>query len=194
MALINCPECSTQVSDQAIACNKCGYPINKPTTQNSTVSAPVIDKYYEDEFHMIKESAHRVDGGYGGKWNWYSWFFTWIWYFVKGCYVQGIINVVATIIYWRAIPAIQEFLYGFAYQHFSVGQLQLFFGAVISINAGFNGTWYYYNAQVLKKQFVSPKSANIIKTLVGIVIIYLLMVFYEYMFMSDYYHKGMGSH
>lgn len=30
MALIKCPECSTEVSDQADACPKCAYPIAKP--------------------------------------------------------------------------------------------------------------------------------------------------------------------
>lgn len=29
MALIKCPECETDVSDKAISCPKCGYPINK---------------------------------------------------------------------------------------------------------------------------------------------------------------------
>ena len=28
MALIKCPECDLQVSDHAIACPHCGYPIN----------------------------------------------------------------------------------------------------------------------------------------------------------------------
>jgi Zn ribbon nucleic-acid-binding protein len=29
MAMITCPECSAQVSDQAVSCIKCGYPIKK---------------------------------------------------------------------------------------------------------------------------------------------------------------------
>ncbi len=28
MALIRCPECGHQISDQAIACPECGYPLN----------------------------------------------------------------------------------------------------------------------------------------------------------------------
>lgn len=32
MALIECPECSTEVSDQADACPKCAYPIARPAT------------------------------------------------------------------------------------------------------------------------------------------------------------------
>jgi len=33
MALINCPDCETEVSDQAEACPKCGYPIIKQPAQ-----------------------------------------------------------------------------------------------------------------------------------------------------------------
>jgi ribosomal protein L7/L12 len=29
MSLIRCPECSTEVSNQAISCPKCGYPMQK---------------------------------------------------------------------------------------------------------------------------------------------------------------------
>lgn len=29
MALVKCPECNTEVSDKAMNCPKCGYPINK---------------------------------------------------------------------------------------------------------------------------------------------------------------------
>lgn len=32
MALINCPECGTRVSDTAMSCPSCGYPINKPVS------------------------------------------------------------------------------------------------------------------------------------------------------------------
>lgn len=36
MALINCPECKKEVSDQSISCPNCGYPIR----QNSIFSSP----------------------------------------------------------------------------------------------------------------------------------------------------------
>jgi TM2 domain-containing membrane protein YozV len=32
MALINCPECSAEISDKSISCVKCGYPIASPIT------------------------------------------------------------------------------------------------------------------------------------------------------------------
>ena len=30
MALIKCPECGSEISDKALQCIKCGYPINSP--------------------------------------------------------------------------------------------------------------------------------------------------------------------
>jgi len=35
MALINCPECNTQISDRAEKCIKCAYPINAKRIQGS---------------------------------------------------------------------------------------------------------------------------------------------------------------
>ena len=41
MALINCPECSTEISEYAETCNKCSFPIRKPVETNSTVNKTV---------------------------------------------------------------------------------------------------------------------------------------------------------
>lgn len=38
MALISCPECSREISDQAHACPGCGYPIRPPVAVSSTAS------------------------------------------------------------------------------------------------------------------------------------------------------------
>ena len=35
MALINCPECEKQVSDKAVSCPNCGYPISQMVNSNS---------------------------------------------------------------------------------------------------------------------------------------------------------------
>lgn len=37
MALINCPECNHNVSDKAIACPNCGYPVNTPSSTKPRV-------------------------------------------------------------------------------------------------------------------------------------------------------------
>lgn len=34
MALINCPECNTQISDAATTCPQCGAPLTKPVADN----------------------------------------------------------------------------------------------------------------------------------------------------------------
>ncbi len=38
MALINCPECGTEVSEKADNCPKCAYPINKIETNSPKVT------------------------------------------------------------------------------------------------------------------------------------------------------------
>lgn len=42
MALINCPECGSSVSDKAVHCPKCGYPLTPPTLSggNTSMSGP----------------------------------------------------------------------------------------------------------------------------------------------------------
>jgi hypothetical protein len=46
MALIQCPECSGQVSDQALACPHCGYPLKSTQTAATEVSV-------EERFRQI---------------------------------------------------------------------------------------------------------------------------------------------
>ncbi|MFR4440003.1 MAG: zinc-ribbon domain-containing protein [Hungatella sp.] len=36
MALIQCPECQLQVSDKALSCPHCGYPMTKTSTSRQT--------------------------------------------------------------------------------------------------------------------------------------------------------------
>lgn len=42
MALINCPECGSSVSDKAVQCPKCGYPLTPPSLSggNTSMSGP----------------------------------------------------------------------------------------------------------------------------------------------------------
>jgi len=43
MALINCPECGTEVSDKAEKCPKCAYPINpKRILQKEAITKPEV--------------------------------------------------------------------------------------------------------------------------------------------------------
>ena len=42
MALINCPECKTEVSDKADKCPKCAYPINTVITEPSPEKQEIV--------------------------------------------------------------------------------------------------------------------------------------------------------
>ncbi|MCH4207352.1 MAG: zinc ribbon domain-containing protein [Solobacterium sp.] len=36
MAMIKCPECGASISDQAVSCPHCGYPLNQTANEVST--------------------------------------------------------------------------------------------------------------------------------------------------------------
>lgn len=40
MALISCPECGKEISDQVTACPHCGYPCNKEVSSDASSAAP----------------------------------------------------------------------------------------------------------------------------------------------------------
>jgi len=92
-----------------------------------------FDKYYQDEFRKIIESGEK----YKGKWNWFSFLFSWLWCFSKGCWAYGLI-IIATI----------AVTYGSGYYFIlAIGW---------SLIMGLRGTWLLYNVKVKGKQF--PKS------------------------------------
>lgn len=74
MALITCPECGREISDKAVSCPHCGYPLQTP--QAETVRAPgysvllvvagdeaeriKVSEIFELPREVIKEKANRV--------------------------------------------------------------------------------------------------------------------------------------
>lgn len=42
MALINCPECDTSISDKAENCPKCAYPLQSKNKKDSSTSQTVV--------------------------------------------------------------------------------------------------------------------------------------------------------
>lgn len=150
MALIYCPECGTQVSDKAQACIKCAYPISKinasstltnetnPTQQkkdkpSSGIDQMGLDYYYELIFQEIYESKESYKGG----WNWYAFFFSWIWFFTKGCWGWGLICLVVSLFNTIMNPSLLAIIFSFG----------------IAIFAGVRANWIYYNVKVNNKQF-----------------------------------------
>lgn len=52
MALIMCPECQNQISDRAVSCPNCGYPLALSATENSTYDI------HENLISSSQENAH----------------------------------------------------------------------------------------------------------------------------------------
>lgn len=56
MALITCPECNGMVSDEAIACPHCGYPIKEHALELCTKSKEIADIPQSDQAESLYES------------------------------------------------------------------------------------------------------------------------------------------
>lgn len=140
MALIDCPNCGEQISEDATKCNKCAQ--LKTDNSNSTKSSNTfveLDYYYQLEFEEIQKSKEK----YKGQWNWYAFLFTWIWCFYKGCNSIGI--AILSALYLITNSGLRIFgLHGV--------ELLPFWLLLMSIIMGLNGTWYLYNIKVKNKK------------------------------------------
>ncbi len=108
--------------------------------ENQTFDLSGLDTYYQKEFSRIYESNET----YKGKWNWWAFFFTSIWAFIKGCWLIGILSLftISFTLYRQEIaPGV----------YFIIGGPTL----IWSLIYGWRGTWFYYNAKIKKKQFPS---------------------------------------
>jgi predicted amidophosphoribosyltransferase len=71
MALINCPECGKEVSDQSEVCIKCAFPLKKnhvkkdnvqSNTENELKKATVNSSCLEDFFHTEYKKVYDIEG------------------------------------------------------------------------------------------------------------------------------------
>ena len=58
MALFKCPECGRQISNKAVSCPGCGYPISKEVGNDKTDLQKLIDEIYQ---------KHKGDPAYSAK-------------------------------------------------------------------------------------------------------------------------------
>jgi hypothetical protein len=151
MPLIHCPECGTQVSDQATACPKCAYPISKlnfKQAEQQPVKETIIknnfadlDYYYQQEFEEIQKTNEE----YRGKFNWWAFFFSWIWCLTKGAWGWALVLIGSTVLINIIVTS------------YFRGEMRmlLMIGAGIGLANyfGHNATKVYYNVKVKNKQF-----------------------------------------
>ena len=98
----------------------------------------VRDPYYQEEFRKIHESNET----YKGKWNWWAFFFSGLWAFVKGLWVLFILFVLTgSLIQFQFLR-----LGDHVYLTFGFSNL------VWALIMGWRGTWFYYILKVKKKQ------------------------------------------
>lgn len=158
MALIFCPECGTQTSDQALACGKCSFPIAKlnfsqvqnngtnPTNSTSNINIRDIQSlhyYYVQEFEEIQKTKER----YKGSWNWSAFWFSSLWCLTKGLWGFAVLIVVTAIVVSGTISST-------IYADTIAGLIMMLIVALFfCILMGARGTWFYYNLKVKNKQF-----------------------------------------
>jgi hypothetical protein len=94
-----------------------------------TVDFSSYDAYYKEEFTKISESSES----YKGKWNWYSFLFSWIWLFTKGAWAMALIILASIIVTYGSV-------------------FYLILGIGWAIQCGRRGTWMYYNVKIKNKQ------------------------------------------
>ncbi len=64
MALINCPECNKEISDKAISCPHCGYPIDiKPNKDNKYYDIELLSIQNQNKIHVVKYLTRVFDKG-----------------------------------------------------------------------------------------------------------------------------------
>lgn len=92
----------------------------------------ITDFYYRAEFDKIISSNEA----YKGKWNWWSFFFSWIWCFAKGLWQYGLAVIICLTLLNYVIPFPYSNVFSFA----------------VAILFGLKGTWFYYNHKIKNKQ------------------------------------------
>ncbi|MBI3580191.1 MAG: DUF2628 domain-containing protein [Ignavibacteriales bacterium] len=128
-----CQECGAETKPNQEICVKCGVRLRTLSTITSE-GAPMntnfsgLSHYYQQEFQHINESNEA----YKGKWNWPSFFFTWIWALTKGAWG------VALIILFIGVP-LSFITFGLV-------------GIGIAVFMGIRGNYIYYNIFTKGKQ------------------------------------------
>ena len=101
MALINCPECDRQISDQAPQCPHCGFasqpaPATAPASEDEFLDAaigPLNKSYYRRAFDKFGSGQGSVT------WNWPSFFVTIFWMLYRKMYAYA-------LLVWFVLPVV----------------------------------------------------------------------------------------
>lgn len=59
MALINCPECGREISDKAVSCPHCGYPIEKLLSENKITSSEEVTTHAFQDNDVSRSEPNR---------------------------------------------------------------------------------------------------------------------------------------
>ncbi len=126
-----CQECGAETAPNQEICVKCGVRlkgvVSTPGGGPANTNFSGLPPYWQEEFRKILESNEV----YKGKWNWPAFFFSWIWCFLKGAWVMGL------ILFFIGTP--------FSIMTFGI------VGLGVAIFMGLRGNYLYYNVYVKNK-------------------------------------------
>lgn len=116
MALVPCPECHQEVSDRAVSCPQCGYPIasllsslsvDRSDTQlvRGETGVAIEDSGLPEFYRQRFEAFDSFEGRRTAFWNWAAFLLGPIWYLAKGMWLKPLVYFVVAIVAAAIEPA-----------------------------------------------------------------------------------------
>ena len=112
MALVQCPECGSTVSDRATSCPKCGTPLAPQATPSSQIP---VQGFTQQVYSNVptRPALTPEQEEYVDKFHWGPFTFTWIWALCNNLVLYGLIGLVACIFTSGFAQLILWFVFGF---------------------------------------------------------------------------------
>lgn len=111
MALVQCPECGTHVSDRATTCPKCGTPLH-PTAAPQPAPVQGITQQVYNAVHQ-RPTLTPEQEAYLDKFHWGPFTFSWIWALCNELVIHGLIALVVALFTSGIANFVACFVFGF---------------------------------------------------------------------------------
>jgi hypothetical protein len=109
MALLQCPECGSTVSDRATVCPKCGQPLHPAAPQQGPAQG------YQQVYNARPQRPALTPDqeAYLDKFHWGPFALSWIWALCNELVVYGLIALVVSMFTWGIGGTVACFVFGF---------------------------------------------------------------------------------
>lgn len=138
-----CQFCGEKISDKHKFCPSCGKGLNNSTSNQVNIAETIDQSNYSTFKPYYQKAFQKMDarkGKYTPYWNWASFLFGIIWYFVKGMWAKGLLFL-GLLLFTNIFPD-------------TIGWIVTF---LIWLIMGFRGTYDYYRLKVIKTQLQNSR-------------------------------------